>query len=59
MIKNIMIAATLLTAATGVQAVELVTNGSFESVAAGVTGKTSFLNHVTGWSGGSNLTFID
>ncbi len=59
MIKPLLIAATLLTAATGAQAVELVTNGSFETVAAGVTGKTSFQNNVTGWSGGSNLTFID
>lgn len=59
MIKTLLLTATLLTAATGVQAVELVTNGSFETVAAGVTGKTHFLNHVTGWSGGSNLTFID
>lgn len=41
------------------QALPLVTNGSFETVAAGVTGKTTFANNVPGWSGGTNLTFID
>ena len=41
------------------QALPLVTNGSFETVAVGVTGKTTFANNVPGWSGGANLTFID
>jgi hypothetical protein len=59
MIKSVLLAAAVLATATGAQAVELVTNGSFESVASTVTKKTTFLNHVTGWSGGSNLTFID
>lgn len=60
MIKSLLLATAILATATGAQAsVELVTNGSFETVASGVTGKTTFLNHVTGWSGGSNLTFID
>lgn len=38
-------------------AVPHVTNGGFETTTA--TGKDKFLGKVTGWSGGSNLTFID
>lgn len=59
MIKSVLLAAAVLATATGAQAVELVTNGSFESVASTVTKKTTFLNHVTGWIGGGKLTFID
>jgi hypothetical protein len=36
-------------------AANLVTNGSFEAS----TGKTTFQNHVPGWTGGANLTFLD
>lgn len=35
----------------------LVTNGSFEATS--LTSKGYFSGHVTGWSGGTNLTFLD
>ena len=38
-------------------ATNLVTNGSFETTTA--TDKTNFSGQVAGWSGGTNLTFID
>jgi hypothetical protein len=38
-------------------ATPIVTNGSFEQTT--VTGKTTFAGNVTGWSGGSALTYID
>jgi hypothetical protein len=50
-------AAALVAAATPASAVNLVTNGSFESTIA--TDKTYFNGQVAGWSGGLNLTFID
>jgi len=59
MIKALIIG-TFALAATAAQAVtNLVTNGSFETVSSGVTGKTSFSGNVTGWTGGGGLTFID
>jgi hypothetical protein len=36
----------------------LVTNGSFETATNGNT-KTTFQGHVTGWTGGTGLTYID
>jgi hypothetical protein len=38
-------------------ATNLVTNGSFEQTT--LTSKGTFENHVTGWSGGQKLTFLD
>jgi hypothetical protein len=47
----------LAAAAPASAAVNLVTNGSFETVS--VTDKSTFQGNVAGWSGGQNLTFID
>jgi len=43
-------------ASPAMAATELVRNGSFE--ADSVTGRVSFINHVTGWTGGRKLTFL-
>ena len=59
MIRTLLLAATMLGAVSAHAATNLVVNGGFETVASGVTGKTSFANNVTGWTGGSGLTFID
>ncbi len=50
------LAAVLIT--TGASAAtNLVTNGSFEATS--LTGKGEFNGHVTGWTGGTGLTFLD
>ncbi len=60
--KLSLIAAAVLATATGAQAVELITNGSFEQTA--LTTKGSFqqrngTTNVTGWGGGAGLAFLD
>jgi hypothetical protein len=57
--KTYLLAAVALSLTTPALASNLVTNGSFETVGAGFTGKTGFFGNVTGWSGGGALTFID
>ncbi|QYE33826.1 PEPxxWA-CTERM sorting domain-containing protein [Polymorphobacter sp. PAMC 29334] len=56
-LAHTLVATTLLAAAGTASAANLVVNGSFEST--DVSGKSYFASHVTGWSGGSNLTFVD
>ncbi len=53
-------AAVMLMAVTGsATAAEFVVNGGFESVInPSASGKDHFLNHVAGWTGGGNLTFV-
>lgn len=56
-LAHTLVATTLLAIAGTASAANLVVNGSFEST--DVSGKSYFASHVTGWSGGSNLTFVD
>ncbi len=55
--KTVLLVATAFAFAGPAVAANLVTNGSFESTTA--IDKTYFNGQVTGWSGGTNLTFID
>ncbi len=49
--------AALSSLAAPAQAINLVTNGSFEETSLNTKGL--FLNNVTGWTGGSHLTYLD
>ncbi len=59
-VKSIAASAVLLLAVTGTAtAAEFVVNGGFESTLnPSGTGKDAFFNHVAGWTGGGNLTFV-
>ena len=66
MIKSLLLAAAILATATGAQAaVELVTNGNFETTSLTTKGYFQTNNgngpgtNVTGWGGGAGLTFLD
>ena len=63
-LPNIVIAATLLAAAAGAQAQNLVTNGSFESITtAGVAGQApgtwAVYTSIVGWTGAPNIEVRD
>jgi hypothetical protein len=54
---NLMAFVALAATSAPALATNLVTNGSFETVS--VPGKDYFQGNVSGWTGGSNLTFVD
>jgi hypothetical protein len=58
-ISHALLPLAMLTAAGSANAVNLVTNGSFESATLGVDNKQGFQGNVTGWTGGGGLSYID